>query len=64
MKNNLANILEKKLDDMSPIEIAIWFTYTGTTAYDMEQAANDLDSYEFAYDALMKLIADIQNKAK
>lgn len=41
--NALENIHNKTLDEMTPLELAIWFTDKGTTAYDMEQAAAELD---------------------
>jgi len=38
----LEKILTKNLNEMSEIETAIWFTASGTIAYDMQKAAEQL----------------------
>jgi hypothetical protein len=54
----LDEIRSKTLSEMTPIELAIWFTNEGTTAYDMEQAAAELAVLTAERDALKAVIEE------
>lgn len=51
----LEEILEKKLNNMSHIELAIWYTFSGTTAYNMDAAAHELAALRKVAEEAMKL---------
>jgi hypothetical protein len=61
--NALDKINEKLLNEMSEIEQAIWYTYNGTTAYDMEKAAAELAALKAERDELKKILKEIEYSA-